>query len=151
MSDLLAIAYDDLDTAQRVATSLGDAIRSRDIEVDDLLIVEREGDGKLKLHRPSLGGGLIGLLFFVPLFGLAVGGGTGAGARALGGSGVDDDFLTRLVQELEPGKAALIVLVRKVSADKILAEVKESGTVIQTPLSDEDEQALQQARDAARG
>ena len=55
------------------------------------------------------------------------------------------------MHELEPGKAALIVLVRKVSADTILAEVKEPGTVMQTSLSNEDEQALQQALDAARG
>ena len=57
--------------------------------------------------------------------------------------------MKRLGEELEPGKAALILLVRKVSADKIMPEIKEPGTVIQTSLSDEDEQALQQALEAA--
>jgi uncharacterized membrane protein len=149
MSDLVAVAYDDLDTAERMATSLGDAVKNGDIELDDAVIVERRDDGAVKLHRPSLGGGLIGLVFFVPLLGRAIGGARGAAAAM--SSGVDDDFLTRLTQELEPRKAALILLVRNVSADRILSKITEPGTVIQTSLSSEDEQALQQALDAARG
>ena len=56
----------------------------------------------------------------------------------------------RVGSELEPGKAAMIVLVRKMSADKVLPEIKVPGTVIQTSLSNEDESALQEALDAAR-
>jgi hypothetical protein len=54
MSDLVAIAYDDLDTARRMANDLGDAVKARDIELGDLLIVERSGDGKLKLQALQL-------------------------------------------------------------------------------------------------
>jgi uncharacterized membrane protein len=159
MSDLVAIAYEDLNQAQRVASNLGDAVKGHLIELDDLVIVERKDDGKVKLHQPSLAGlgaasgalwgGLIGLIFFMPLLGMAVGGAAGAAGGALSDTGVDDDFLKRLGSELEPGKAAVILLVRKVSVDKILPEVKESGTVIQTSLSNDDEQSLQQALDAA--
>ena len=42
------------------------------------------------------------------------------------------------------------MLVRKISADKVLPEIKVPGTVIQTSLSDDDESALQDALDAAR-
>ena len=59
--------------------------------------------------------------------------------------------MKRLGSELEPGKAALIVLVRKMSADKVLPQIQVPGTVIQTSLSNEDESALQQALDNARG
>jgi hypothetical protein len=38
--------------AQRVASNLGEAVKGHDIELDDLVIVEREEDGKVKLHRP---------------------------------------------------------------------------------------------------
>jgi uncharacterized membrane protein len=89
---------------------------------------------------------LIGLIFFVPLFGMAI----GAAGGALSDTGVDDDFMKRLGEELAPGKAALIVLVRKMSADKVLPQIQVPGTVIQTSLSNEDEQRLQQALDAAR-
>jgi uncharacterized membrane protein len=161
MSDLVAIAYDDLDQAQRVASNLGEAVKAHVIELDDMVIVERRQDGKVKLHQPSLAGlgaatgalwgGLIGLIFLVPLFGMAVGAAAGAAGGALSDTGVDDDFMKRLGEELEPGKAALILLVRKVSADKILPEVKEPGKVIQTSLSDDDEQRLEQALERAGG
>jgi uncharacterized membrane protein len=93
---------------------------------------------------------LIGLIFFVPLFGMAIGAAAGAAGGALSDTGVDDDFMKRLGEELAPGKAALIVLVRKMSADKVLPQIQVPGTVIQTSLSNEDEQRLQQAPDAAR-
>jgi uncharacterized membrane protein len=126
------------------------------IELDDLVVVERKDDGDVKLHQPSLAGlgaassalwgGLIGLIFFVPLFGMAI----GAAGGALSDTGVDDDFMKRLGEELEPGKAAMILLVRKVSVDKVLPQIRVPGTVIQTSLSNEDEQRLQQALDPAR-
>ena len=109
-------AYEDLPTAQQVASNLGEAVKGHDIELDDLVIVERKDDGKVKLHQPSLArlgaaggalwGGLIGLLFFMPLFGMAIGAASGAAGGALSDTGVDDDFMQRLGEELAPGKAA---------------------------------------------
>ena len=161
MSDLVAIAYDDLPTAQQVASNLDEAVKGHEIELDDVVIVEREGDGKVKLHQPSLAGfgaasgalwgGLIGLIFFVPLFGMALRAAAGAAGGALSDTGGDDDFMKRLGEELAPGKAALIVLVRNMTADKVLPQIRIPGTVIQTSLSNEDEQRLQEALDAARG
>ncbi len=160
MSDLVAIAYDDLDQAQRVASNLGDAVKGRVIELDDLVLVERQQDGKIKLHQPSLAGlgaasgalwgGMIGLIFLVPLFGMALGAAAGAASGAMADSGVDDDFMNRLGAELDPGKAAVILLVRKITPDKVLPEIKEPGTVIQTSLSHDEEQRLQEALDAAK-
>jgi uncharacterized membrane protein len=144
-----------------VASNLGEAVKGHEIELDDVVIVEREGDGKVKLHQPSLAGfgaasgalwgGLVGLIFFVPLFGMALGAAAGAAGGALSDTGVDDDFMKRLGEELAPGKAALIVLVRNMTADKVLPQIRIPGTVIQTSLSNEDEQRLQEALDAARG
>jgi uncharacterized membrane protein len=161
MSDLVAIAYDDLPTAEQVASNVRDAVEGHVIEIEDLVIVERTGDGKVKLHQPSMAavgaasgamwGGLIGLIFLMPLMGMAFGAAGGAIGGAMSDSGVDDDFMKRLGAELEPGKAALIVLVSKMSADKVLPEIKVPGTVIQTSLSNEDETALQKALDSARG
>jgi uncharacterized membrane protein len=160
MSDLVAIAYKDVPTAQQVAGNLGEAVKAHEIELDDLVIVERKDDGNVKLHQPSLAGagaiggalwgGLIGLIFLVPLFGMAIGAAAGAAGGALSDTGVDDKFMKRLGEELTPGGAALILLVRKVSADKILPKVQIPGKVIQTSLSNEDEQALQAALDRAQ-
>lgn len=64
--------------------------------------------------------------------------------------GVDDEFMKKLGDELTPGKAALILLISKVSPDKVLPHIEVPGTVIQSCLSNESEQALQSALDAAR-
>ena len=159
MSDLVAIAYKDLPTAQTVAGNLGDAVKQHLIELEDVVVVERRADGKVKLHQPSLAGigaaggalwgGLIGLIFFMPLFGMAIGAAAGAAGGALSDSGVDDKFMKELGENLPEGGAALILLIRKVSADKILPEIKIPGTVIQTSLSDEQEEHLKEALAAA--
>ena len=161
MSDLVAIAYEDLPTAQQVAQNLGEAVKAREVELQDLVLVERKQDGTVKLHQPSLAaagaiggamwGGLIGLIFLNPLLGMAFGAAGGAVGGALAKSGVDENFLKRLGSELKPGGAALIVLLTKVSTDKVLPKIKIPGTVIQTSLSDDDENAIQAALDKARG
>ncbi len=123
------------------------------------MIVERLPDGKVKLHQPStaaagaLGGafwgGLIGLVFLMPLVGMAIGAATGAATGSLADYGIDDSFMKQLGADLQPGGAAVFVLIRKVSADKILPNIKIPGKVIRTSLSDENEAALQAALDAA--
>jgi len=62
-------------------------------------------------------------------------GAAGAAGGALSDTGVDDDFMKRLGEELAAGKAALILLIRKVAVDKVLPEIEVPGAVIQTSLS----------------
>jgi uncharacterized membrane protein len=159
MSDLVAIAYDSVDTARQVADNVVQLQKAHEIELDDMVVVEREQDGKVKLHQPSatgagavggaLWGGLIGLIFFVPLLGMAIGAASGAAAGALSDYGVDDNFMKQLGENLEPGAGALILLVRKVSADKVIPQIKVPGTIIQTSLDNESEQQLADALAAA--
>src|SRR3954464_15375447 len=100
MSDLVAIAYPDLATAQNVVSNLGDAQKAHLIELEDLAVVEHRDDGTVKLHQTSLAGagaaggalwgGLIGMLFLAPLVGMAIGaasGGGAGGAPSRGGDG----------------------------------------------------------------
>jgi uncharacterized membrane protein len=160
VSDLVAIAYDDLATAQRVAANTLELQKAHEVELEDLAIVERRQDGKIKLHQTSLvaagaaggalWGGLIGLIFLAPLLGMAVGAAAGAAGGAVTDVGVDDDFIKQLGGHLDPGRAAVILLVRKVSVDKVLPKIQIPGKVIQTSLSTENEEHLQAALDAAR-
>jgi uncharacterized membrane protein len=158
VSNLVAIAYDDLDQAQKVMTTLGQLQKEHVIELEDAVIVEHRPGGKMKLHQPSLAGigaaggalwgGLIGLIFLMPLFGAAIGAASGAAAGALSDRGIDDDFMKELGQKLPEGGAATFVLVRQATADKVVPEVaKYGGEVIQTSLSNEQETALQEALD----
>src|SRR3954466_8267919 len=159
MSNLVAIAYDDLDTAQQVVSNISRAQAAHEIELEDLVIIERRGAGKIKLHQPSMAGagaaggalwgGLIGLIFLMPLFGMAIGAASGAAAGALTDAGVDDKFMKELGEQLTPGSAAIIALVRRVTMDKVLEGIKIPGRVIQTSLDNEAEERLPEALAAA--
>jgi uncharacterized membrane protein len=158
VSDLVAIAYPNVETAREVAQNVGEAQKAHLIQIDDMVIAEHRDDGKIKLHQPSLAavgatggalwGGLIGLIFFAPLLGMAIGAAAGAAAGAGSDAGVDDKFMKDLGANLPRGGAALVLLVREANMDKILAEVKVPGEVIQTSLNNDTEQAL---RDALAG
>ena len=158
MANLVAVAYDDVGQAQQVMETLDQLRREHAIELEDAVIVEHRPGGKMKLHQPSLAGlgaaggalwgGLIGLIFLVPLFGLAIGAATGAAAGALSDYGIDDNFMRELGQKLPEGGAAVFVLVKEATRDKVVPEIaKYGGDVIQSSLSNEQEAALQQALD----
>jgi uncharacterized membrane protein len=158
MANLVAIAYDDVDQAQQVTQTLGELMKEHSIELEDVVIVEHRAGGKIKLHQPSMAGigaaggalwgGLIGLIFFVPLFGMAIGAASGAAAGALTDRGIDDNFMKELGDKLPEGGAAVFVLVREATADKVVPEVaKFGGHLIQSSLSNEQETALQEALD----
>jgi uncharacterized membrane protein len=158
VSDLVAIAYPDVATARQVAENVGKAQKAHLIALEDLVIVERRNDGKVKLHQPSMAGvgaaggamwgGLIGLLFLAPLVGMAIGAASGAAAGAVSDAGVNDQFMKDLGAQLDSGAAALVLLIRDANLDKLLAEVKIPGKVVQSSLSGDSEQAL---RDALAG
>jgi uncharacterized membrane protein len=162
MSDLFAIAYDDLGSALQVRQKLFDLQKERLIDLEDALVVERRQDGSIKLHQvasPTTGGavggalwgGLIGMLFLAPFLGALVGGATGAAVGSLTDLGVDDDFARRLGEELRPGAAALLLLVRAATPDKVVPAVAPLGGVLfKSSLSAEAEARLREAVESAR-
>jgi uncharacterized membrane protein len=155
VSDLVAVAYPDLETAREVVSNLGEAQEAHLVELDDMVIVEHRNDGKIKLHQPSLAGagaaggalwgGLIGLIFLMPLLGMAIGAASGAATGAMSDPGVEDKFMKEIGAKLDRGGVAVIVLLRNVNAEKVLAEVKIPGEVVQTSLGEDGEQALRDA------
>jgi uncharacterized membrane protein len=73
----------------------------------------------------------------------------GAASGAIGGAltdiGVDDKFMKELGETLTPGTSALFVLVKKVTPDKVLAEVAPyGGKVLRTSLSQAEENQLRE-------
>jgi uncharacterized membrane protein len=157
MSTLVAIAYPDMATAERVRQELIQAAKEHLVQLEDAVVVEHRPDGKIKLHQAmsttgagaaggALWGGLIGLIFLAPLFGMAVGAASGALGGKLADVGVNDDFVKNLGARLQAGGAALIVLGSTGAGDKVIDRVKGyGGDVIQTSLSNEDEEHLRAA------
>ena len=163
MSNLIAVGYPDVATAEKVRALLSDLQKQKLIQLEDAVVVERREDGKVKLHQAvsttgtaaaggALWGGLIGLLFFMPFLGAAIGGATGAAVGSAQDFGVDDSFMREVGSQLTPGSAALFVLVQNAVQEKVLPQIAPfGGRLIQTSLSDADEAHLREAIQAARG
>jgi uncharacterized membrane protein len=157
MSTLVAIAYPDASTAEQVRQELVQATKEHLVRLEDAVIVEHGADGKIKLNQAmsttgagaaggALWGGLIGLLFLAPLFGMAIGAASGALGGKMSDVGVNDNFMKELGAKLEPGKAALIALGSTDARDKLIERVKPyGGEVIQTSLGSEEEAQLKAA------
>ena len=160
MSDLVVIVYPSEAKAEELRKKVFDLQKEYLIEVGDAAIAVKQDDGNVKLNQlfnttaagaasGGMWGLLIGLVFLNPLLGVALGAASGAIGGALADYGINDDFMKKLSESLQPGNAALFLLVRKVSGDKVLEAIKGSGgTVLKTSLDDTKEKAL---RDALAG
>jgi uncharacterized membrane protein len=85
----------------------------------------------------------------MPLVGTALGAASGALGGALTDTGINDQFMKDAAQALTPGSAGLFLLIRKMTADKVLADLAGvGGTVMRTSFDHTKEQAL---RDALAG
>src|SRR6476620_3696338 len=81
---------------------------------------------------------------------IEVGDAVGAAAGALGGSladvGIQDAKMKEAAQALKPGEAGLFLLIRKMTTDKVLADLEGvGGTVISTSFDHAKEDALKAA------
>ena len=162
MSDFVAIEYDDMFKAQEVRLTLAKLQREYLIDMEDAVVAVKDEKGRVKLHqaynltaagaaRGGFWGMLIGLMFLNPLLGAAAGAAAGAVSGALSDVGIDDNFMKNLSEEFKPGTSALFVLVRKVTPDRVLEEIKPyGGTVLQTSLSHEREEKLRAALEEAQ-
>ena len=156
MSDLIAVAYDDEFKAEEVRLTLIKLQKEYLLELEDAAVVVKNKEGKIQLKQAvnltaagaasgSFWGMLIGVLFLNPLLGAAVGAASGAIGGALTDIGVDDKFMKELGETLTPGTSALFVLVKKVTPDKVLAEVAPyGGKVLRTSLSQAEENQLRE-------
>jgi len=157
VSDLVVIVYETEAKAEEMRKKVFDLQSEYLIELGDAAIAVKQPDGNVKLNQllnttaagaasGGLWGLLIGMVFLNPLLGVALGAASGAISGALSDYGVNDKFMKELSESLKPGNAALFLLVRKVTGDKVLQAVKGTGgTVLKTSLDDSKEKALREA------
>ncbi len=160
MSDLYMIGYPTVDNADAARAKVIQLNREHLIQLEDVVVVEKRG-GKIKLHQANspkaagaiggaFWGGLIGLIFLMPLLGAAIGAGAGAAGGAMADTGVDDNLMKRLGGQLPDGGAALFMLVRSATEDKVIAELAPlGGELLHSSLSTEAEESLKAAASAA--
>ncbi|MDX1414033.1 MAG: DUF1269 domain-containing protein [Candidatus Promineifilaceae bacterium] len=156
MSDLIVLAFENETDAFKMRDELINLQKQEVITLQDAAVVVRHGDGKPKVKQATslvgagaLGGAfwgmLIGLLFFAPWLGLAIGAVSGAIAGKFTDTGIDDKFIKEVGDTIKPGHSALFLLVSKVTMDKVQPTLEHfDATVIQTSLNDEQEAKLKE-------
>ena len=157
MSELIAIAFPTEAKAEEVRQKLLAMQKEYLIELDDAVVAVKDSEGQIKLHQAinttavgavsgAFWGSLIGLIFLMPLAGAALGAASGTLSGYLTDLGINDEWMKETAAAVQPGTAALFVLVRKVTGDKVLDRLKgEGGTVLKTSLDHTKEAALQAA------
>jgi uncharacterized membrane protein len=157
MSDLIAIVYPSEAKAEEVRQRLLRMQKEYLVKVSDAVIAVKTDAGQVKLNQlvntaavgaasGSFWGLLIGILFLNPIIGVALGTASGALGGALTDYGINDAFMKELSQSLQPGSAALFVLVHEMKAEKVLSGIQDAGgTVLKTSLDDSKEKALREA------
>jgi uncharacterized membrane protein len=157
MSNLVVLGLDNRDDAERVMDLAGDLAKQHLLELDDVAYAYKDDKGKVRIHQAisltgagaasgALWGTLIGMLFLMPIAGLAIGAGTGALAGKLSDVGINDDTIKQIGEQLQQGKAALFVLARSATTDRVIEAIKPfNPTVIQTSLSHDREEELVRA------
>ena len=157
MANLIVLTFKTETGASEMEDEIMQMQKEQLIELDDAAYVVRRQDGKAKVKQANslvgagaLGGAfwgmLIGLLFFAPWLGLAIGAVTGALAGGLSDVGIDDKFIKEVGNSIEPGGSALFLLVRKSTPDRVMERLsKFDAEVYQTSLSKEDEEKLREA------
>lgn len=157
MSDLLVIEFPSEEKAEGVRETLLAMQKEYLIELGDAVIAVKEVSGRVKLNQlfqpvaqgavsGALWGSLIGLLFMMPLAGAAIGAASGALGGKLADLGINDDFMRQVARTLQSGNAALFLLIRKMTTDKVLAELQGvGGTVLRSSFDHTKEEELRQA------
>lgn len=157
MTDMVVLAFDNADDAQKVREKLVDLNNQYLLRLDQAVEVVRGKDGQVKVkEEPTLTGAgaiggafwglLIGLVFFVPAVGMAVGAASGAIAGHFAKYGITNEFMSQINEAIKPGQSALIILAEDVRADRVIPMLSTyHPRIVRTSLTLEQEKALREA------
>jgi uncharacterized membrane protein len=157
MTHLVVLGLDSREDAERVVQLTDELSKQQLLQREDAAIAYKDDKGKVRIHQTmnltgagaasgALWGTLIGLIFLNPLAGFAVGAASGAVAGKLTDVGISDALIKEVGQQLQDGKAAVFLLARSATVDRVIDALKPfNPTVIQTNLTKEREEELIQA------
>ncbi len=164
MSNLVVVGFPKVQEAEEVRRELVTIQQEHLIALEDAVVLEHGEDGHVHLRQAinmtaagAMGGSfwglLIGLVFANPLLGLAVGAGAGAASGSLSDMGINDTFLKELAETLPEGSAALALLVREATPDRVIERLRRHAPharLIHTNLSHTDEDVLKEQLEKAK-
>ena len=157
MTDMLVLAFDNIDGADNVKNKLVELNAQFLLKLDQIVEVVRKADGQVKIKEEprltgvaALGGAfwglLIGLIFLVPGVGLAVGAVSGAIVGHFAKYGISKEFMGQVNEAIQPGQSALFILTDDVKADRVVPMLTQfHPRVLRTSLTLEQETKLKDA------
>lgn len=157
MNELIVIAYDTPEKAEAARAELLGMSKEYLVDVADAVVATADTDGNIKLNQMvnmwtvgAAGGAfwglLAGLLFFNPVLGVAVGAGAGALSGALSDYGINDQFMKDVSGVLQPGQAALFMMMRAEATDRVIERMgMKGGHILRTNLDRSKEEHVKRA------
>jgi uncharacterized membrane protein len=161
MANLVVVMYDDQFRAKEVMKELKTLKENKQLEIDDAAYVAKDNAGNFHVHQDhsltksgavagGLGGVIAGLLFTIPIAGLAVGAAAGAIAGKKSDIGIDDKVIKAINDDMRLNTSAIFMLVHDVNRDAVLPIfTKYGGKVMQSTIAAEDVAKLQTMLDEA--
>jgi uncharacterized membrane protein len=162
LSDLLVIEFASEEKAEGVRELLLSMEKEYLVELGDAVVAVKDAGGRLKLNQlfqpaargavpAKFWGPLIGLLFMTPLADASSGAASGALSGRLTALGINDEFVKQAARTLQSGNAALFLLIRNMTTDKVLAALRGvGGMVLRSSFDETKEDALHAALATAR-
>ena len=162
MSDLLVIEFPTEAKAEEVRQKLLAMQSEYLIELGDAVIATKCAEGQVKLNQlfqpvqagavsGMFWGTLVGFLFMMPLVGAALGAASGALSGKLTDVGINDEFMKGVGKTLQSGNAALFLLIRKMTTDKVLSALEGTGgTILRSSFDETKDEALRSALDGVQ-
>ena len=159
---LLVISFSHRRRAEHFVSSLTRLVDEGALVIDDLVYVHKGKGGTAVITETNeistgraatvgaTAGFVLGLVLAVPFAGMAVGAGAAALIAKLRDSGISDEFLHDVRDELENGRIAVALLISHSDEEQVRAEISKhsGGTYIAGDLDDDAIAALQEALDA---
>ena len=157
MTDMVVLAFDSVDGAHDARDKLVDLDNQYLLKLDQAVEVVRAKDGQVKVkEEPTLEGAgaiggafwglLIGLVFFLPVAGMAVGAASGAIAGHFTKYGITQEYMSQINEAIKPGQSALFILADDVKVDRVVPMLSSlRPRIVRTSLTLEQEKALREA------
>ncbi len=164
MATLFALVYPDQSTAEQTLETAKGLQDAGFMKILEQVVLVKDANGKVDFEEKSrpvrsgvIGGlvlgGLTGLIFTIPVIGLAAGAAIGGLIGRGRKSGAADDFDTfknSVSGELQPNGSAVLLLASTDGPDRVIHELsKHGGKLYSTDLSDDQIAAIQKEMDKA--
>jgi uncharacterized membrane protein len=157
-ASLIVIAFETEDEAEKLREGLKSQQHSGVVGINDIAVVSKDADGKVKIHNQvshgtmigTGAGALLGVLLatvFFPVGAILLGAAGGALVGRLADLGVDGKFVKEVGDSMQPNTSAVFFIVRNADPSALLGLLREykGGKLLQTNLDSETEDAIKDA------